>query len=68
MEMINCFKCKSHYEVPGNYHIGCKNYNAKIKGNRHGIKNGWFYWPFLFDPIWLESCDSFEEVNNEKNY
>lgn len=33
-----------------------------IKGNPHGIKNGWFCWPFNFDPIWLENCDGYEEI------
>jgi len=31
-----------------------------IKGNHHGIKNGWFNWPMNFDPTWLEKCDGFE--------
>ena len=30
-----------------------------IKGNSHGIKNGWFNFPFNFDPIWLENCDGY---------
>lgn len=32
-----------------------------ISGTPHGVKNGWFNWPLDFDPIWLESCDRFEE-------
>lgn len=32
-----------------------------IKGNPHGIKNGWFNWPINFDPVWLENCDGFTE-------
>ena len=32
-----------------------------VKGNSHGIKNGWFNWPMNFDPIWLESCNGFEK-------
>ena len=31
-----------------------------IKGNPHGIKKGWFNWPWNFDPVWLEECDGFE--------
>ena len=31
-----------------------------IKGNKHGIQNGWFNWPFNFDPVWLEQCNGFE--------
>jgi hypothetical protein len=26
-----------------------------------GIKRGWFNWPYNFDPVWLESCNGFEE-------
>ena len=32
-----------------------------IEANAHGIRNGWFNWPWNFDPVWLESCDGFEE-------
>lgn len=28
--------------------------------NPHGFKNGRPYWPFNYDPIWLESCSVFE--------
>jgi hypothetical protein len=30
-----------------------------VKGNSHGINNGWFNWPLNFDPIWLEECKGF---------
>lgn len=30
-----------------------------VKGDSHGIKNGWFMWPFNFDPTWLVECDGF---------
>ena len=32
-----------------------------IVGNPHGIKHGWFNWPFNFDPRWLENCDGYTE-------
>lgn len=32
----------------------------KVVGHPHGIQNGWFNWPWNFDPVWLESCDGFE--------
>ena len=32
----------------------------EIKGSPHGMMNGWFNWPFNFDPIWLEGCNGFE--------
>ena len=31
-----------------------------IKGNAHGIRNGWFNWPMNFDPVWLEECNGYE--------
>ncbi len=31
--------------------------DLNIKGNAHGIRNGWFNWPWNFDPTWLERCD-----------
>lgn len=31
-----------------------------VKGNQHGINNGWFCWPIDFDPVWLEECLLFE--------
>lgn len=58
----DCYKCKHRSEVPGSAHSSCKNLKAKVVGNSHGIKNGWFFWPFNFDPVWLEECDGFEEV------
>ena len=31
-----------------------------IKANYHGIKKGWFNFPWNFDPRWLEECNGFE--------
>jgi hypothetical protein len=28
--------------------------------NPIGVRNGWFNFPWNFDPVWLESCDGFE--------
>ena len=38
-----------------------------IIGKPHGIKNGWFNWPFNFDPVWLESCDGFEKKGDQND-
>lgn len=32
-----------------------------VTGDPHGIRQGWFNWPLSFDPVWLESCEGFEE-------
>lgn len=59
--MNDCYLCKHKRDVPGNTHISCANPDPCMKGNSHGIKNGWFLYPFLFDPIWKETkCDNFE--------
>lgn len=38
-----------------------------VRGDPHGIKNGWFAWPFNFDPIWLLECDGFEKMGVKGN-
>ena len=60
----DCYKCKYRDIIPGDCHSRCRHPKAgecNIKGNEHGIKEGWFMWPFNFDPIWLENCDGFKE-------
>lgn len=42
--------------------IPINNQTLNIKGSQHGIAKGWFNFPFNFDPVWLENCDGFEEV------
>jgi len=33
-----------------------------IQANSHGIRKGWFNWPYSFDPVWLENCNGFERL------
>ena len=33
----------------------------QIQANYHGIKKGWFNWPWTFDPVWLENCNAYQE-------
>lgn len=35
----------------------------KVKGDPHGVRNGWFNHPLNFDPVWLEECNGFESIN-----
>ena len=37
-----------------------------VKGHPTGIRNSWFLWPVNFDPVWLVSCDCFEERKEEQ--
>lgn len=36
-----------------------------VSGAQHGVKMGWFFWPFNFDPIWLEKCSGFKNKESE---
>lgn len=59
----NCYKCKHRREVFYSCHTHCVHPNptsCNIKGHEHGIKNGWFFWPHNFDPVWLQNCEGFE--------
>ena len=58
----NCYLCAHRNSIPGDRHSSCSATTAKVTGNPHGIRRGWFYWPFNFDPTWLNSCDSFKEA------
>ena len=57
----NCYECKHRRDVPGNCHIECTKPDPNMKGDPHGIRNGWFFYPMLFDPLWCETkCANFE--------
>ncbi len=54
-----CRSCKYMTTNGGTHHIGCSKRNVLVSGSEHGIKNGWFEFPYNFDPIWLEECVSY---------
>jgi hypothetical protein len=56
----NCYNCIHRRNVPGDCHSSCNNKYAKVSAAEHGVKKGWFAWPFNFDPVWLITCDGFE--------
>ena len=63
-----CWGCTHKKSVPGNCHIKCAKPAASMTGNEHGIKNGWFFYPSLFDPTWKTSvCNNFESVESVKH-
>jgi len=34
-----------------------------LEANEHGVKSGWCFFPFNYDPVWLKGeCTSFKEV------
>ena len=63
MLLINdCYSCIYKRDVPRNYHIKCIKPDLNMKGNQHGIRNGWFYYPFIYDPMWcLTKCNNYEK-------
>lgn len=58
----DCYKCIHRMSIPGDTHSACDNLEANVTGNPHGLRKGWFNWPFNFDPTWLTSCDGFEAI------
>jgi len=61
-----CYSCKHMRTVPYNCHIQCVNPDPEMTGNSHGIRKGWFFYPFLFDPAWkTKKCRNFESVKEE---
>ena len=57
----DCYQCKFRGSLPGDAHSRCTNPDATVVGDSHGIANGWFFWPFSFDPCWLRGCDGFKD-------
>jgi hypothetical protein len=31
-----------------------------IQADPHGVRRGWFIFPYNFDPVWLRACNGFE--------
>lgn len=57
----NCYECKHRGTVPGDCHSTCRKPDLNMTGHEHGIKNGWFFYPINFDPVWrTKECDNFE--------
>lgn len=55
-----CRMCAHRRAVPGNAHIQCANPDPAMTGHEHGIYNGWFAYPLLFDPVWkTKLCANF---------
>ena len=64
--MGECWDCRSKREVPGNAHIACATPDVDMTGNDHGIKNGWFVYPLLFDPVWkTKLCSNYVPKNSD---
>lgn len=58
-----CYTCVHRRSIPGDAHSFCSKPDLEMKGNPHGIKSGWFFYPINFDPVWKEKL-----CNNYKTY
>lgn len=67
----NCWSCAYKRSIPGNAHIRCafawhKSEFMMPTGQPHGVKNGWFHFPFNYDPRWMASqCKAWSEDRDE---
>lgn len=57
----NCHQCKHKRNIPGEAHIRCNKPDSQVMGKAYGIAHGCFYYPAVFDPVWIENeCRNFE--------
>lgn len=62
MMMNECYSCIHRSEIPGDAHTLCTKPDLQMTGDPHGIKKGFFIYPFNFDPIWkTRLCSNFEK-------
>ena len=56
-----CYSCEHRREIPGDCHSRCVNPDPAMTGHAHGIRNGWFWYPLNFDPVWkTRDCANFK--------
>ncbi len=55
----DCLNCTYVRSIPGDIHISCVNLKANVEGADIGVRNGYFDWPYNFDPRWLVKCDGY---------
>ena len=66
----NCYECRFRGTIPGDCHSRCSHPTTRdfrVEGTPHGIKHGWFNWPWNFDPVWLVVCNGFEKASGRSN-
>jgi len=56
-----CFECIHYKPTQSVQFASCTCKKAQVKGHEFAIRKGYFHWPSMFMPEWLEDCDSFKE-------
>lgn len=65
-----CWDCKHKRDNSWTNHIACANPSIEVlrNGNAHGKKNGWFFYPLNFDPVWKDTfCPNYESAESAIN-
>ena len=58
-----CYECLGRKPVPGTAHIECVTPDHDMRGSEHGIREGWFMYPLVFDPTWMtRKCKNFKSA------
>ena len=66
-----CWHCAYKMNNIGSADIQCRfNWNGtgakKPEGDEWGIKNGWYNFPWNYDPVWMKNeCQKFKAKTNE---
>lgn len=42
-------------------------WGLNIEVEPSAVANGWCYWPFNFDPIWVKECNGFKAMGDGMN-
>lgn len=70
MTKPDCYQCEHKRSISGDSHVRCvaprELHGVEVEGDLHGIKKGWFFWPYNFDPVWLKSCNSFSPMKDKQ--
>jgi hypothetical protein len=69
----NCIHSGDNHDM-NSAHIHCKLFwkagnNSRSeypKGNEEAIKNGWYDFPYNFDPVWMEEDCKYHIINPSK--
>lgn len=62
-----CYQCRHRRNIPGDCHISCAKPHVSVFENAapHGFFQGWFFYPYNFDPVWKQSlCPNFVSIAN----
>jgi hypothetical protein len=62
----NCHKCIHSRSIPGDAHLQCTKPSITVRGHPYGVNNGWFLYPFNYDPRWMQTdCGNFASKEPE---